>query len=191
MIKITDGDSFEMNRSLDQDLTFHALTAELGKRELAFPDTQMKNPGIMTSDRIYTNMALLVSDQCRHSIKMAVFQGHQKTVFKDRKELTGSLFTQLDAAYRLIDFYNGDKACFHGLVRTDSRDYPEDALREVLLNALVHRDYFFSGSTLMHIYSYRLEVISLGGLVPGLSLEALMMGASQSRNEKQAAPSTG
>lgn len=31
MIKITDGDSFEMNRSLDQDLTFHALTAELEK----------------------------------------------------------------------------------------------------------------------------------------------------------------
>ena len=85
MIKITDGDSFEMYRSLDQDLTFHALTAELEKRELAFPDTQMKNPGMMTSDRIYTNMELLVSDQCRHSIKMAVFQGHQKTVLKTGK----------------------------------------------------------------------------------------------------------
>ena len=90
-------------------------------------------------------------------------------------------------AYKLIDFYNGTKANFHDLMRTDERDYPEDAIREALLNAIVHRDYSFSGSTLINIYIDRLEIISLGGLVSGLSLEAVMMGASQSRNERLAA----
>ena len=110
-----------------------------------------------------------------------------KSVFKDRKELSGSLFAQLSEAYKFIDFYNGTKASFHDLLRVDVRDYPEEAIRESLLNAIVHRDYSFSGSTLINIYSDRLEMISLGGLIPGLSLEAAKMGASQTRNEKLAA----
>lgn len=187
MIKMTDGDSFETNRSLVQDLTFHILDGELKKRGLEFTEVQMKNLGILSSDGIYTNMGLLVSDQCKHSIKFAIFQGTDKLVFRDRKELTGSLFAQLTDSYKTIDFYNGTKASFHDLLRTDERDYPEDAVREALLNAIVHRDYSFSGSTFINLYSDRLEMISLGGLVPGLSLEAAMLGASQTRNEKLAA----
>lgn len=187
MIKTTDGDSFEKNRSMVQELTFNSLSEELEKRSLEFTEVQMENLGIMTLDKIYTNMGLLVSDQCSHSIKFAIFQGIDKSVFKDRKEFTGSLFEQLTDAYKLIDFYNGTKANFHDLMRTDERDYPEDAIREALLNAIVHRDYSFSGSTLINIYLDRLEIISLGGLVSGLSLEAVMMGASQSRNERLAA----
>ena len=187
MIKTTDGDSFEMNRSMVQELTFNSLSEELEKRNLEFTEVQMENLGIMTSDKIYTNMGLLVSDQCKHSIKFAIFQGNDKSVFKDRREFTGSLFTQLADVYKLIDFYNGTRASFHDLLRTDQRDYPEDAIREALLNAIVHRDYSFSGSTLINMYFDRLEIISLGGLVSGLSLEAAIIGASQSRNERLAA----
>lgn len=186
MIKMTDGDTFEANRSFLQELTFHSLSAEMKQRNLDFSEVQMKNLGILTSDGIYTNMGLLVSDQCKHSIKFAVFQGTDKLVFKDRKEFTGSLFEQLTDAYKTIDFYNGTKASFHDLLRTDERDYPSDAIREALLNAIVHRDYSFSGNTFINLYSDRLEIISLGGLVSGLSLEAAMLGASQPRNEKLA-----
>ena len=186
MIKMTDGDSFEENRSLIQELSFNTLNDELQKRGLEFTEVQMKNFGILSSDNIYTNMGLLVSDQCKHSIKFAIFQGTDKLVFKDRKELVGSIFAQLTDAYKTIDFYNGTKATFHDLLRTDERDYPENAVREALLNAIVHRDYSFSGSTFINLYADRLEIISLGGLVSGLSLEAAMLGASQTRNEKLA-----
>jgi ATP-dependent DNA helicase RecG len=147
---------------------------------------QMKNLGILSSDDIFTNLGLLLSDQCKHSIKFAIFQGNDKLVFRDRKELVGSLFDQITDAFKTIDFYNSTKATFHDLIRTDQRDYPEDALREALLNAVVHREYSFSGSTIINLYSDRLEIISLGGLVSGLSLEAAMLGASQPRNEKLA-----
>lgn len=187
MIKMTDGDSFETNRSLVQELTFLMLKEELKKRGLEFTEVHMKNLGILSFDGIYTNMGLLVSDQCKHSIKFAIFQGTDKLVFRDRKEFTGSIFAQLTDAYKTIDFYNGTKASFHDLLRTDERDYPEEAVREALLNAIVHRDYSFSGSTFINLYSDRLEMISLGGLVSGLSLEAAMLGASQPRNEKLAA----
>lgn len=186
MIKMTDGDSFENNRSLIQELTFTSLNKEMELRQLEFSQVQMKNLGILSQDDIYTNMGLLVSDQCKHSIKFAVFQGTDKLVFKDRKELTGSIFDQLTDAFKTIDFYNSTKATFHDLLRTDERDYPEDAVREALLNAIVHREYAFSGSTIINLYSDRLEIISLGGLVSGMSLEAAMLGASQPRNEKLA-----
>ncbi len=186
MIKTTDGDSFEASRSLVQELTFNRLNEELQKRGLEFTEVQMKNLGILSSDDIYTNMGLLVSDQCKYSIKFAIFQGTDKLIFKDRKELTGSLFAQLTDTYKTIDFYNSTKATFHDLLRKDERDYPEDAVREALLNAIVHRDYSFSGSTFINLYSDRLEIISLGGLIPGLSLEAAMLGVSQPRNEKLA-----
>jgi ATP-dependent DNA helicase RecG len=96
----------------------------------------MKNLAILTSDDIYTNMGLLVSDQWKHSIKFAVFQGSDKLVFKDRKEFTGSLFEQITDAFKTIDFYNSTKDAFHDLLRTDKRDYPEDAVREALLKEL-------------------------------------------------------
>lgn len=186
MIKMIDGESFENNRSLVQDLTFASLNREMELRLLECSEVQMKNLGILTGDDIYTNLGLLVSDQCKHSIKFAVFQGTDKLVFKDRKELTGSLFDQLTDAFKTIDFYNSTKATFHELLRTDERDYPEDAVREALLNAIVHREYAFSGSTIINLYSDRLEIISLGGLVSGMSLEAAMLGASQARNERLA-----
>lgn len=187
IVGLDDGDSFETNRSLVQDLTFHVLDDEMKKRGIDFTKVQMKNLGILSSEGIYTNMGLLVSDQCKHSIKFAIFQGTDKLVFRDRKELTGSIFAQLTDAYKTIDFYNSTKASFHDLLRTDERDYPEDAIREALLNAIVHRDYSFSGSIFINFFSDRLEIISLGGLVSGLSLEAVMLGASQPRNEKLAA----
>lgn len=50
----------------------------------------------------------------------------------------------------------------------------------------MHRKYSFGASTLINIYEDRMEFISLGGIVSGLSLEAVMLGTSQSRNEKLA-----
>lgn len=167
-----------------QDLTFAILNREMALRQLECSEVQMKNLGILTGDEIFTNLGLLVSDQCKHSIKFAVFQGLDKLVFKDRKELNGSLFDQLTDAFKTIDFYSGTKAAFHELLRRDERDYPEDAVHEALLNAIVHREYAFSGNTIINLYSDRLDIISHGGLVAGMSLEAAMLGASQARNEK-------
>ncbi|MFR7749470.1 MAG: ATP-binding protein, partial [Collinsella sp.] len=68
------------------------------------------------------------------------------------------------------------------LLRVDTRDYPEVAVREALLNSLVHRDYSFRASTLISVYDDRIEFVSVGGLLPGLELEDLMMGISACRN---------
>ena len=186
MIKETDGDSFEKLRSLNQNLTFSYADAVFEKAEVNFGDIQKKTLGIIGEDGLYTNLGLLLSDQCMHTLKIAVFEGKEKGVFKDRKEFKGSLLKQITEVFEYIDLLNRTKATFDGLIRKDERDYPVEAIREALLNAAVHSEYSFGASTLINIYEDRIEFVSLGGIVSGLSLEAVMLGISQSRNEKLA-----
>ncbi|MDH6456398.1 ATP-dependent DNA helicase RecG [Fusobacterium sp. PH5-7] len=186
MIKETDGDSFEKLRSLNQNLTFNYADMIFEKADINFSDIQKKTLGIIGEDNLYTNLGLLLSDQCLHTLKIAVFEGKEKSIFKDRKEFKGSLIKQVTEGFEYIELLNKTKATFEGLIRKDERDYPVEAIREALLNAVVHREYSFGASTLINIYEDRMEFVSLGGIVSGLSLEAIMLGVSQSRNEKLA-----
>ncbi len=182
MIKETDGDSFENMRSINQALTFEATKKEFEKRNVVFGQPQMQTLKIVSADGIYTNLGLLLSEQCLHTIKAAVFEGINQNVFKDRREFSGSLMQQLNDVYDYIDFHNQTHATFRKLLRIDTQDYPEVAVREALLNTLVHRDYSFRASTLISIYDDRIEFVSIGGLLPGLELDDLMMGVSVCRN---------
>ena len=182
MIKETDGDSFENMRSINQELTFEVTKKEFEKRNLAFGQPQKQTLKLVSADGIYTNLGLLLSEQCPHTIKAAVFEGINQNVFKDRREFSGSLMQQLNEVYDYIDFHNQTHATFQKLLRIDTRDYPEVAVREALLNSLVHRDYSFRASTLISIYEDRIEFVSIGGLIPGLELDDLMMGVSVCRN---------
>lgn len=183
MIKETDGDRFEAMRCLKQELTFEAVKKEFGLREVDFGLQQMRTLKLIDQDGLYSNLALLLSDQCVHTVKIAVFQGTDQMVFKDRREFTGSLMQQMNEIYDFIDFRNQVHATIEKLYRIDVRDYPEIAVREALLNLLVHRDYSFSASALISIYEDRIEFVSIGGLMPGIELEDVMAGISICRNQ--------
>lgn len=183
MIKETDGDRFEAMRSLNQDLTFETVKREFQLRDVDFGSQQMRTLKLIDNDGLYSNLALLLSDQCAHTVKVAVFQGTDSTIFKDRREFTGSLIQQMNEVYDFIDFRNQIRASIEKLLRIDVRDYPEIAVREALLNLLVHREYSFSASALISIYTDRIEFVSIGGLMPGIDLEDVMMGISICRNQ--------
>ena len=186
MIKETDGDSFEAMRCLNQDITFEEIKKEFSHRKIEFGPKQMRSLKLIDQDGLYSNLALLLSDQCVHTIKVAVFQGTDQTIFKDRREFTGSLIQQMNEAYDFIDFRNQTRATIEKLYRVDVRDYPEIAVREALLNLLVHRDYAFRASALISIFADRIEFISIGGLMPGIDLEDVMAGISVCRNQELA-----
>lgn len=187
MIKETDGDSFETRRSLEQNLTFDAAKAQFARQKVPFDFAKMQTLGLVSQDGIYSNVALLLSDQCPSTIKAATFAGTEKEVFQDRREFSGSLFRQMDDLYAYLDLRNQTKATFQGLYRTDTKDYPEEALRETLMNSLVHRDYSFHASTLVSVYEDRIEVVSVGGLPSGIGLEDILLGLSVCRNPQLAA----
>jgi len=186
MIKMSDGDKFESARSLTQELTFTAATEEFTRCGVEFGDNQMRTLGVIGADGLYTNLGLLLSDQCTHTVKFAVFNGIKKGEFKTRKEIEGSVLKQMRSAFEFLSLANNLAATFSGLDRIEQYDYPEEAVREAMLNAIIHRDYAFSGSIIVNLYDDRIEFVSLGGLMPGLRTEDLFLGVSQPRNEKLA-----
>ena len=125
MIKETDGDHFENMRSLNQDLTFEAAKREFSSRQMEFGVQQMRTLKLMDKEGIYSNLALLLSDQCVHTIKVAVFQGTDQNVFRDRREFTGSVLRQMNEVYDYIDIHNQTHAVIEKLLRVEIRDYPE------------------------------------------------------------------
>ena len=185
MIKESDGDNYEDSRSLDQDLTFSAAETAFQRYGVEFSIEKYRALGITQND-IFTNLALLLSDQCLHTTKIAVFKDEFCTEFRDSKEFGGSVFKQFEDSVTYLALCNRTASTIKGVVRTDKKDYPEEAIREALLNAIVHRDYSFSGSIIINVNYSKMEFISLGGLLPGLSTEDIRIGVSQPRNKKLA-----
>lgn len=185
MIKESDGDTYEDARCLEQDLSFHSAEVAFDRYGVEFSVEKYRALGITQND-IYTNLALLLSDQCHHTTKIAVFKDEFCTEFRDSKEFSGSVFKQFEDAVNYLALCNKTTSTIKGVVRTDKKDYPEEAIREALLNALVHRDYGFSGSIIINVNDRKMEFISLGGLLPGLSTEDIRIGVSQPRNKKLA-----
>ena len=109
-----------------------------------------------------------------------------KVDFSEDKYIALGLRNIHDDQYTNLALCNRTVSTIKGVVRTDKQDYPEEAIREALLNALVHRDYSFSGSIIINVNDSKMEFISLGGLLPGLSTEDIRLGVSQPRNKKLA-----
>lgn len=185
MIKESDGDNFEASRCMEQELTFHAAETAFKQYGVEFSVEKYRALGITKND-VFTNLALLLSDQCHHTIKVAVFKDEFCTEFRDSKEFGESVFKQFEDVVNYLALCNKTVSTIKGLVRTDKQDYPEEVIREALLNALVHRDYSFSGSIIINVNDSKMEFISLGGLLPGLSTEDIRIGISQPRNKKLA-----
>ncbi|MDY4416098.1 RNA-binding domain-containing protein [Selenomonas sp.] len=186
MIKETDGDVFEENLSLVQDLTFQKAKSIFEAHHMMLGPSQMQTLGLCRKDRAFTNLALMLSDQCPFSIKAAVFQGTDQSLFQDRREFMGSLFSQMEDCYAFLQLNNPLGATFRGLYRKDEKAYPDEAVREALLNCIVHRDYFFHASTIISIYSNRMEFVSIGSLLPGVQKEDVLLGLSVCRNKRLA-----
>ena len=159
MIRQSDGLTYDRVRSMNQDLTFQFAEYYFKEKKVSFTEENKRTLGLTDSDGYYTNTALLLSDQCEHSIKCAVFEGTDKTRFKTRREFYGSVFKQLENVYEYISLINNVHADFIGLERVEHFDYPEYAIREALLNAIVHRDYDYSGSIIINIFDDRIEFV--------------------------------
>ncbi len=123
------------------------------------------------------NGGLHVATQC------GVFKGTTKAVFVDRREYTGPLWEQIDEAFQFVlrNIHLG--ATIVGIYRQDIYEIPPDAIRELIINAMVHRSYLDHGTVQVAVYDNRLEITSPGKLPMGQTLERMKEGYSKIRNE--------
>lgn len=120
---------------------------------------------------------LHVATQC------GVFKGTTKEVFVDRREYTGPIWEQIEEAFQFVlrNIHLG--ATIVGIYRQDVYEIPPDAIRELIINAAVHRSYLDHGNIQVAVYDNRLEITSPGKLPMGQTLERMKEGYSQIRNE--------
>lgn len=119
----------------------------------------------------------------RSSIQCGVFKGNTRATFVDRREYTGPLWEQIDQTYDFVlrNIHLG--ATFKGIYRQDVYEIPEDAIRELIINAAVHRSYIDHNKIQVAVYDNRLEVTSPGRLPMGQTIEKMKAGLSRVRNE--------
>jgi ATP-dependent DNA helicase RecG len=99
-----------------------------------------------------------------------------------KQEIGGTLPYQIRLAEQFCRDQLRSTARLDGLVRTDRREYPLEAIRELLVNAVAHRDYDVRGDGIhVHIFSDRLELHSPGELPGPVTLDNLLQ-ARFSRN---------
>lgn len=146
----------------------------------------MKSLGVTMENETYANLGLFISDQCPYEIKVTVFQGTEREILRDRVDFSGSLLKVLDEVLQMLLRYNKTASIFPGKERIDIRDYPDAALREILLNCITRRFYERNYSTQITIFDDRIEFISSGGLVDEQAEEEVMRGRSILRNPKLA-----
>lgn len=179
--------TFEEQESHEQQLTFRDVEAAFARRDIAFGKSQMHTLGFFTDRGTYSNLALLLSDQCDIQTNCAAFKGNSKLHFLDRRECKGSLLRQFDEIVsflrrnnQLSSYVSADWSS------VDVAGVPETAFREAALNLLVHQDYAAGVTGLISIFDNSMEFVNAGGLLRSISESQLRIGCSSPRNRRLA-----
>ena len=180
------GTRFETARCRNQNLTFTFAERWFKTNRLPFDRAEQQKLHLIGEDGMYTNLALLLSDQCTH-ITRAVHTGDERNGTAERNLFSGSLLAQLQDAGTWIREHNGSCTDVICAKRVTRKDYPESAVQEALVNAFLHRDYDFPDPTLIKLADDRLEIVTPGGLAEHLTAADVELGISVCRNPYLAA----
>lgn len=187
MIMEDNGVNFESNISINQNLTFNVLKEEFENKNISINETKMKNMGLINENMQYTNLAYIISDQNPFEIKIAIYKNNEKVEFVDRKEFGNmSVFKQLHEVEDYLILNNKINGRITSMKRIDTPEYDFSVIRESLLNSIQHKNYDFQGAIIINIFKDSIEIVNLGGLVSGLTLEDIRNGSSSTRNPKLA-----
>ena len=120
---------------------------------------------------------LLADDITRYTLQArvicAVFRGATKTHILDRREFVADLFSIFEDCMAYLQSRLNTALIPHALGRDERLELPEGALREALVNAIVHRDYRSTANVQVNVFRDRLEIVTPGGLPAGMREEDL------------------
>lgn len=118
------------------------------------------------------------------TIRVGLFKGDDESVIISDKNIAGNLFEQIEDVDSVLKLFINMRAEIKGFQREDIWDYPLPALREAVLNAIIHKDYFdFSSAIQIKIFGDSIWIYNSGDLFGGLTLDKLTVShTSKSRN---------
>lgn len=154
------------------------------------PKRALENLDLLSDGFLTKGAVLLFGKRPRQAcasarLQMGRFKGE---VILDNRFLDGTLWEQLDAAMDALRGYlqvkqevRSTAPTVEGLQRHDIWEYPLDALREAIINALIHRDYTVSGHIQVRVEDDSIRIWSPGDLPPGMTLAKLLQEPHGSR----------
>lgn len=117
------------------------------------------------------------------SIQCGRFKGNDKLVFIDKREIAGPVYQQIEKSCEFVLEHINLGAEIKGLQRIETYEIPEEAIREICTNAVVHRNYLQRSYIQVAIFDDRVEIKSPGALYGGLTIEEVKRGGSSIRNK--------
>ena len=170
-------DKFNIKKDIDKK-TFNNFLQLLRIRKTLSTKQILENLNILEGDAIKNVGVLLFTKNIEKfflqaTITCVLFQGKTKYKILDRKEFSEVLYSNYVNAFNYIKAKLNTEFIIKGGPREEKLELPEEALREAILNAIAHRNYFMTANIQIYIFSDRVEIVNPGGLTNGLTLQDL------------------
>lgn len=173
--------SYEDDISEEQELTFKYFNEICNDNILPREERNMKSLRMINKEGLYTNLALLMSDQSPIVVKFAKYDSQLN--FKVKKEYKGSLLKVMNNVLENAANYNDISAIIDGTSwqRKETISYPGASLRESILNAFCHSNYFIRSNIKIEFYEDKVKITNPGGIYQA-TLEQIFDGVQTYRN---------
>src|SRR3989338_2974507 len=167
------------------DVSLAKIKAFLHESETSYKVTKANLMPFLASVGLYKNSklnnagALMFADDINRFIPysetiLGAFKGTSKTHIYDRKDVRDDLFTQFSESIAFLKKHLNVRSEIREIDRHDIYEIPIDALREAVVNAIIHRDYSMRGTNIsVNVFDDRVEIVNPGGLPAGLTKENL------------------
>ena len=180
------------DEEIDWDLEYEDLNLDFLKKKFKengkdFSEEKLLNLGLIKKDgndlKVTRGFGIILGLYENTNINCARFKGKTMDIFLDKKEFTGDIFGKIENIQMFLSNHLNISSKFENFQRKDILEIPMLALREGIINAIVHRDYSNQGRDIkIGIYDDVVEIVSPGGLPSTLTIEQIYSGRSEIRN---------
>ena len=168
-----------------QELTFNQLKIYYEEHGLKLNDNYLQNLDLLTNEGKYNYNAFLLADENNVSIKLVKYVGTNKLELLENMEYGNRcLITATQRILDRLEVENTTYAKIEYFGRKEQEKIDSKALKEAVINAVVHNDYSYGNSPIIELYSDRIEITSAGGLPQELSQEEFLEGVTAPRNKE-------
>ena len=168
-----------------QELTFNQLKIYYEEHGLKLNDNFLQNLDLLTSEGKYNYNAFLLADENNVSIKLVKYLGTNKMDLVENQEYGYRCI--ITATQRILDRLDAENTVYAKIEykgRKEVEMIDKAALKEAVINAIVHNDYSYENSPIIELYSDRIEITFAGGLPQELSQEEFLEGVTAPRNKE-------
>lgn len=166
-----------------QDLSFAQLKIYYEEIGYIFTHNTFKQFNFNLSTGEFNYLAYLLSDQNGLVINIGKFKGNNVVDLEEMKSFSNQ--SLIKTTSEIIDFIEKQNKIFTTITsskRIEQKLFDSIAMREAVINALVHSDYSYENTPTFRIFDDRIEIISVGGLPEGIEKTEFLNGYMSPKN---------